>query len=82
MTHTKALTLADFEWESAVVIIRERPLIRPIIDGSSASQTIRHSLRPLVIRLLKGERDRIAKELDKQGDVCAARLVRNMGDPE
>lgn len=87
---TDPLTLPEFEHEAHATIRAER-----WAEPTRPSEQIVASLRPLVLRVLAGERERCAAALESDGRMhrqtqndirateCAwaAHRVRNMGDP-
>ena len=69
---TSPLTLAEFEQ-----ILDQRVLY----DGGGETVDLPELLRPLILRLLAGERERCAEEATALGDRTTAHAIRNLGDP-
>lgn len=72
------LTLAEFDREARKAACRA---VAFAISEWEAGKII-EAVRPLVLRLLAGERERRAEEAAALGDRTTAHAIRNMGDPE
>ena len=75
---TSPLTLAEFEQGARKAACRG---VASVISEWEAGKII-EAVRPLVLRLLAGERERCAEEAAALGDRTTAHAIRNMGDPE
>lgn len=67
------LTLAEFEQQIDRI---------PLQDADGEVVYLSERIRPLVLRLLAGERKRCVDEVYAFGDHATARELRHLGDPE
>ena len=72
---TAPLTLAEFEREANHLVWSKAH------ESFGAGGVAFVDLRPLVLRLMAGERERCAREAAALGDSTTAHAIRNMGGP-